>query len=460
MQILLFSSTTFLFIFLPIVCIVYVLIKNEYKNYWLLAASLFFYAWGEPRYLSVMLLIIIVNYWTARLIDTFSKHSKLVLALGIFLNLSILMFFKYTNFIIENLNLITNSSIKPLHIAMPIGISFFIFQAMSYTIDVYRKDAIVQLDIKKLALYISLFPQLIAGPIVKYHDIAYSIDNRDVSLNDVVYGARRFIIGLSKKVLLANNMGIVADKVFTTTPDGISVGVAWLGAVAYSLQIFYDFSGYSDMAIGLGRIFGFRFLENFNYPYIARSMTDFWHRWHISLSSWFKEYLYIPLGGNRNGRFRTLWNLLFVFLATGIWHGASWNFIVWGLWHGLFIMLEKLTKKTNISSCIGCFYVILVFVIGWVFFRSDNLITAVEYIKVMLGFRNNLPYYGWAYYLNAKYIIIGLVAIMFCYPWNMDFLKTKISTECAYNACLLICLVLSMISIAASSYNPFIYFRF
>lgn len=460
MEILLFSSTTFLFIFLPIVCIVYALVKNEYKNYWLLVASLFFYAWGEPRYLSVMLLIIILNYWTARFMDKINKHSRFILVLGIFLNLSILVFFKYANFIIENLNLITNSNIKSLHIVMPIGISFFIFQAMSYTIDVYRKDVVAQIDIKKLALYISLFPQLIAGPIVKYHDIAYSIDNRNVSLNDVVYGARRFIIGLSKKVLLANNMGIVADKVFATTPDGISLGVAWLGAVAYSLQIFYDFSGYSDMAIGLGRIFGFRFLENFNYPYIARSMTDFWRRWHISLSSWFKDYLYIPLGGNRNGSFKTLRNLLFVFLATGIWHGASWNFVVWGLWHGLFIMLEKLLKKTKIYSYIGNFYVILVFVIGWVLFRSDNLITAFEYIKVMLGFRNNLPHYGWAYYLNTQYIIIGLMAIMFCYPWKMDFLKAKISTEFAYNVCLLVFLVLSMISIVVSSYNPFIYFRF
>lgn len=343
---------------------------------------------------------------------------------------------------------------------MPIGISFFIFQAMSYTVDVYRKDAIAQSDIKKLALYISLFPQLIAGPIVKYHDIAESIDNRNVSLDDVVYGARRFIIGLSKKVLLANNMGIVADKVFYTTPDGISLGVAWLGAVAYSLQIFYDFSGYSDMSIGLGRIFGFRFLENFNYPYIASSMTDFWRRWHISLSSWFKEYLYIPLGGNRDGSFKTLRNLFFVFLATGIWHGASWNFVVWGLWHGIFIMLEKILKKTKISSYIGHIYVIFVFVIGWVFFRADNLIIALEYVQVMLGVRTNLPYYGWAYYLNAKYIIIGLMAIMFCYPWKMDFFKAKISTECAYNACLLVLLGLSMISIAASSYNPFIYFRF
>lgn len=438
----------------------YALIKEEYKNYWLLLASLLFYAWGEPRYLSVMLLIIIVNYWAARLIDKLSEHRGIVLSLGILFNLSILVFFKYTDFIIENLNLFLKFSIKPVHIVMPIGISFFIFQAMSYTVDVYRKDAIAQSDIKKLALYISLFPQLIAGPIVKYHDIAESIDNRNVSLDDVVYGARRFIIGLSKKVLLANNMGIVADKVFYTTPDGISLGVAWLGAVAYSLQIFYDFSGYSDMSIGLGRIFGFRFLENFNYPYIASSMTDFWRRWHISLSSWFKEYLYIPLGGNRDGSFKTLRNLFFVFLATGIWHGASWNFVVWGLWHGIFIMLEKILKKTKISSYIGHIYVIFVFVIGWVFFRADNLIIALEYVQVMLGVRTNLPYYGWAYYLNAKYIIIGLMAIMFCYPWKMDFFKAKISTECAYNACLLVLLGLSMISIAASSYNPFIYFRF
>lgn len=306
----------------------------------------------------------------------------------------------------------------------------------------------------------SLFPQLIAGPIVKYHDIEKNIDSRTVTMEDIVYGVRRFIIGLAKKVLLANTMGSLADKVYQTGPDGITMSIAWIGAVAYSLQIFFDFSGYSDMAIGIGRIFGFRFLENFNYPYIAISMSDFWHRWHISLSSWFKQYLYIPLGGNRINKVRTLVNLFVVFLATGIWHGASWNFIAWGLWHGLFVILEKRFKSISFNGIIGHIYVVLVFVIGWVMFRADNLQVAKEYIGVMVGFKQSIAYFDLSYYVTNKHILVGIIALLFCFPWNWENLKAKAVGEALYNISLIMLLVLSIMSIASSTYNPFIYFRF
>ena len=457
---MLFSSTTFLFVFLPIVCIVYLLIAKNLRNYWLLLASLLFYAWGEPRYLAIMLLVILLNYLATGMFEKFLSMKKHILVSCVVLNLSILIFFKYTNFIIENLNYIMPYKFSPLHVVMPIGISFFIFQAISYTVDVYRGDVQCQKDIRKLALYVSLFPQLIAGPIVKYHDIEKNIDSRTVTMEDIVYGVRRFIIGLAKKVLLANTMGSLADKVYQTGPDGITMSIAWIGAVAYSLQIFFDFSGYSDMAIGIGRIFGFRFLENFNYPYIAISMSDFWHRWHISLSSWFKQYLYIPLGGNRINKVRTLVNLFVVFLATGIWHGASWNFIAWGLWHGLFVILEKRFKSISFNGIIGHIYVVLVFVIGWVMFRADNLQVAKEYIGVMVGFKQSIAYFDLSYYVTNKHILVGIIALLFCFPWNWENLKAKAVGEALYNISLIMLLVLSIMSIASSTYNPFIYFRF
>ncbi len=457
---MLFSSTPFLFVFLPIVCIMYLLIKPSLRNYWLLFASLFFYAWGEPRYLSVMLFVVLLNYVVALLFEKYPTQKKLLLFTGVLANLGILVFFKYTNFIIENINLLLNLNVPDFRVVMPIGISFFIFQSMSYIVDVYRTEVKCQQDVRKLALYISLFPQLIAGPIVKYHDIEKSIDDRSVNMDDVLYGVRRFIIGLSKKVLLANSMGSVADNIYATTPNELTASVAWVGAVAYSLQIFYDFSGYSDMAIGLGRLFGFRFLENFNYPYIASSITDFWRRWHISLSSWFKQYLYIPLGGNRNGDLATTRNLLIVFLATGIWHGASWNFVVWGLWHGFFLILEKKFKFITSNKFLGHFYTIIVFVIGWVFFRADNLHIAFEYLQAMFGLNNPTIMSSIEFYVNRKDVIISVFALLFCVPLNFEKLKQNNYLECGYNLVLLCFLFLSIVSIAASTYNPFIYFRF
>ena len=314
---------TFVYMFLPIVCLIYLCSKKELHNGILLAASILFYAWGEPRYLAIMLLTIIVNYLGAIAIEKWSKYKKLSLILTIIVNLAFLAYFKYFNFLLDNINHIFSLDIKFVEVILPLGISFYTFQAMSYLIDVYRGECKAQIDFYKLALYICLFPQLIAGPIVKYHDIAEQIDSREVNFDKVQYGVKRFIIGLSKKMLIANTMGAIADKIFLQAPDTFTPLVAWIGAIAYSFQLFFDFSGYSDMAIGLGAIFGFKFMENFNYPYISKSITEFWRRWHISLSTWFKEYLYIPLGGSRCSLKRTCFNLGVVFFLTGLWHGAS-----------------------------------------------------------------------------------------------------------------------------------------
>ena len=464
---MLFSSVTFLFCFLPFVIIFYYIINPVLRNLFLLIASLFFYAWGEPKYLLVMVGVIGLNYVLGLLISEFGRHKKIFLILAVVGNLSILFFFKYIDFVIININSVTGFHLGLYKIALPIGISFYIFQSMSYIIDLYKGNVFAQYNICKFALYVSLFPQLIAGPIVKYRDIASEIDSRSVSLDDIVEGIRRFIIGLGKKVLLANTLGEVTDKVFLAGTSDISISIAWLGAICYSLQIFFDFSGYSDMAIGLGRVFGFHFLENFNYPYISSSVTEFWRRWHISLSTWFKEYLYIPLGGNRVSKMRNTFNLLIVFFATGLWHGASWNFVIWGLWHGLFLMIEKRILLSG-NSEITLFhklsrhiYVILVFVFGWVFFRAENLSVAIDYISVMVGLKTNpVVGFGLLYYLNRKIIIILIVSCLFCYPWNYDFFKKYKGGFIAKDILLFLILVSSIASIASSGYNPFIYFRF
>lgn len=463
---MLFSSLTFLFCFFPTVVLSYFMLRPALQNYFLLLASLFFYAWGEPKYLLIMLSVIILNYFTGMGINYWAAHKKSILAASIILNLSILGFFKYTDFLIENLNLIFNAKLPLLHIALPIGISFYIFQSMSYSIDVYKGTVQAQKNLFKFALYVSLFPQLIAGPIVKYRDIANEIDNRVIHLQDVVDGLKRFIVGLSKKVILANTMGEVADKIYAAGTANITTDIAWLGAIAYSLQIFFDFSGYSDMAIGIGRMFGFKFLENFNYPYIADSITDFWRRWHISLSSWFKEYLYIPLGGNRVGQFRRNLNLAIVFFATGLWHGASWNFIIWGLWHGFFLIVEKYFCKPTTQESFSIkflkhLYVILVFIVGWVFFRADNLTVAVNFLRVMFGLSSTtIVPYTLGYYLTQKVAIIGIIALLLCYNWQSSKLMTKEWLEPLKMAYSILLLLISITFIASAGYNPFIYFRF
>ena len=488
---MLFSSMTFIYVFLPILLFLYLVTKKELHNPILLAASIIFYAWGEPKYLAIMLMTIILNYVGAILIEkslkkeTNEEHSssfandiickfppKFILVLTIIADLGFLIYFKYFNFLISNVNSICHCNIEPLNIIMPIGISFYTFQALSYVIDVYRGEVTVQKNIYKLALYICLFPQLIAGPIVKYHDVADQIDNREVNFEKVNEGVKRFIIGLSKKVLIANTMSVIADGIFNQAPDAFGHGIAWLGAVAYTFQIYFDFSGYSDMAIGLGLIFGFKFLENFNYPYISKSITEFWRRWHISLSTWFKQYVYISVGGNRNGIIKTCRNLGIVFLLTGIWHGAAWNFVFWGIWHGFFIILEKILnikefeKQSHplwveILRHIGC---ILIFTIGWVLFRADNMHYAISYIANMFGFigvEKDVPAHSFSYYVDTIQIITFIAAILCSMPLFRDMIHIKNKVIKSFvNIWLLVIFVLSTISIASGTYNPFIYFRF
>lgn len=465
---MLFSSMTFVFLFLPIVCAIYWLTRREFRNYVLLLASILFYAWGEPKYLVIMLMTIVINFFGALLIDKYKQYKKWILIGTILSDLGFLFYFKYFNFFMRNINAAFGADIPFLEIIMPIGISFYTFQALSYVVDVYRGEVAVQKHIDKLALYICLFPQLIAGPIVKYHDVEDQIDNRSESFDKIVYGAKRFIIGLSKKMLIANTMGAIADKIFTMPVTDFGMGISWVGAIAYAFQIFYDFSGYSDMAIGLGSIFGFKFLENFNYPYISKSITEFWRRWHISLSTWFKEYLYIPLGGNRVTKSRMYLNLFLVFLATGIWHGAEWTFIVWGLWHGFFIIIEKWTgwhKKEGgaLLSVSQHLYTILVFVFGWVLFRADNIAYAWDYFKNMLGLikHQNISY-SLGYYIDNIEIIAFIVAVLCAMPIfkNIALPVMNKYKNIAINSWLLCLFIMSASAIAASTYNPFIYFRF
>lgn len=466
---MLFSSMTFIFIFLPIVCGLYFLVRKNITmaNLLLLLASIIFYAWGEPNYVFIMLGTILINYVGAICINKYPKHKKIALLTTILANLGILFYFKYFNFVMENINRVIGINFSFLEVIMPIGISFYTFQALSYVIDVYYKKVNVQKNIYKLALYITLFPQLVAGPIIKYHDVANQIDKRKITFNQFSYGIKRFIIGLAKKVLIANTMGAIADAIFAQPVYDFSTGVAWLGALAYTFQIFYDFSGYSDMAIGLGHMFGFKFLENFNYPYISKSITEFWRRWHISLSTWFKEYLYIPLGGNRISKYRTYLNLFIVFLATGIWHGAEWTFVIWGLWHGAFIIFERITNLHKriggiTSSILRHCYTILAFVIGWVIFRSDNITYAIDYIKNMFGLIPYKEIYSLPYYIDTTQIIIFITAIMLSMPIFSNFLNDDKDTKATsfQNLWLLILFGLSWVSISAGTYNPFIYFRF
>ncbi|MBQ3311589.1 MBOAT family protein [bacterium] len=466
---MLFSSATFIFIFLPIVCATYILAKKELHNPILLIASILFYAWGEPTYLAIMLLTIIISYFGAIFINKFPQHKKLTLVSTILLDLSFLFYFKYFNFFVDNINLLFHSNIDIIKVIMPIGISFYTFQALSYVIDVYKKEVQVQNNFYKLALYICLFPQLVAGPIVKYHDVEKEIESRDVTFDKVSLGTKRFIIGLSKKMIIANIIGAVVDKIFIQSPDTFSSFVAWIGAFAYIMQLYFDFSGYSDMAIGLGLIFGFKFLENFNYPYISKSITEFWRRWHISLSTWFKLYIYIPLGGNRVGKLLHYRNLLIVFFVTGFWHGAGWTFIVWGIWHGLFIVMEKATglaqeTQNKIANIFKHIYAMLVVTLGFVVFRADNITYALKYIKRMFSFSPApASAYPLSYYGGIAEIIISIIAILCSvglFANMLNFAQKNKYTKAFVNLWLLIIFVFSLSLVAASTYNPFIYFNF
>lgn len=467
---MLFSSSTFLFAFLPIVVFVYYVFLRKHRNLqnvFLLISSLIFYAWGEVTFVFVMMLSIVANYLFGLFVSKSQKTSKkkLALVLSIVFNLSILFVFKYLVFTLTNINSIFGSNISVPDIALPIGISFFTFQAMSYVIDVYRGEE-VQKNILNVGLYISFFPQLIAGPIVRYNTVAHQILHRKESFDKFSSGVCRFIIGLGKKVLLANSMAVVADAAFNGDISNTSASFAWVGAIAYTMQIFFDFSGYSDMAIGLGRMFGFEFLENFNYPYISCSITEFWRRWHISLGTWFRDYVYFPLGGSRvKSKGRLIFNLFIVWLLTGIWHGANWTFIVWGLMYFVLLVIEKLTglHKTSKLKVVRYIYTILFVVLGWVIFRADTLNDAMNYLGVMFGSNGVLIDNFTAFYCkeNIVYFIAGLICCtpLIRYIYNKTINKNRIVPVLVVLS-LMIIAFLSVIYIIKGTYNPFIYFNF
>lgn len=474
---MLFSSTTFIYLFLPAVLFGYYVLfrwKRSLQNIFLLLVSLFFYAWGEPKFVLIMIASIICNWLFGLLVNNFKNTekvvaAKIIVALTCVMNLGLLFVFKYLNFTTDTICSIFNIDSTLPTIALPIGISFFTFQAMSYVIDVYRGNGGVQKNILNVGLYISFFPQLIAGPIVRYETVADQILNRKETFNDFFDGFGRFIIGLSKKVILANSFAIVADRYF----DGVAVGEtlsvtsAWLGAIMYTLQIFFDFSGYSDMAIGLGKMFGFHFLENFDYPYISKSITEFWRRWHISLGSWFRDYVYIPLGGSRVNKHRLVFNLFVVWLLTGIWHGANWTFVVWGLMYFVLLTMEKLTgldkKQGKTLNVFKWIYTILFVVLGWVIFRSNSLASALVYIKSMFGLSGNVftdDIFTGYFLQNVVLLIIG---IMVCTPLLRlvkEKTKTNYITEIIYIVFMVTLFIICVSSLVSSSYNPFIYFNF
>lgn len=468
---MLFSSIVFLFTFLPAVMILYYLLPVRFRNVILLLASLVFYVWGEPVYLFLMLLSILFNYFSgldiARNLQD-KRAAKRSLVFNLIINLAVLGFFKYEGFVLDTLN-----GILPVHISyhalpLPIGISFYTFQILSYIIDVYRGNVKVQTNLPNFALYVTMFPQLIAGPIVQYADVDEQLASREVSWTKFGEGSMYFIRGLAKKVLLANTSGMIFTEVSGLAKDNIAVMTAWLGAFAYMFQIYFDFSGYSDMAIGLGKMFGFEFNMNFNYPYVSKSITEFWRRWHISLSSWFRDYVYIPLGGNRVSKIKHIRNLLIVWFLTGLWHGAAWNFVAWGLYYGVILIIEKYLLSPvldRLPDVVRHIYSIVLVVIGWVLFFSSSFGQAADYIRVMFG----AGAHGFAdresMYLLTSNLILWLILIFGSTPlvhfryehmlrskkWN-----TTIINSVVYAALFIVCIAY----LVTETYNPFLYFRF
>ncbi len=467
-----FSSVVFLFMFFPVTFILYALIPNKTaRNIILVVASLVFYAFGEPVAVMIMLISIVLNYFCGRLAAG-EKHAKLAVLFAVFVNIGLLIAYKYTGFFLNIFNDITGLSVPVPNIRMPIGISFFTFQGLSYVIDVYRDKKLVQKNLFYVLLYIAFFPQLIAGPIVRYEDIAKQIEEREFNIDRISRGMCRFIFGLSKKVLIANQMGFVADTMFDKfAPGDIGMGASWIGAICYTLQIFFDFSGYSDMAIGLGCIFGFDFKENFNYPFIAGSIQEFWRRWHISLSTWFKEYVYIPLGGNRKGNARTTLNKLLVFFLTGFWHGANFTFIVWGMLHGLCQMLETyqiIPTKKKWFKPIGHVYTMLVVVLAFVLFRANTLAQGFTIIANMFNGNAGVGAVNAQIYacMTGFFLLCFVFAVLLSTPvFKLIRSKAEQGKHVAlynYGAYIgsLLLFGLSILALLSSKYNPFIYFRF
>ena len=457
---MLFSSIPFLFYFLPCVLLLYAISPKKFKNFTLLICSLVFYAWGEPRLVLLMLITVLGGYILGLLTEKFNKHKKLFLTLAVALSLGFLGYFKYVDFFIKNINLMTGLSIPLLNVALPIGISFYTFQLLSYNIDVYRGNVPAQRNFVDLATYISLFPQLIAGPIVRYSDVAKQLRNRNHSFDKIALGVRRFVIGLSKKIIIANTLGEICE-IFKSSNDK-SVLYFWLYAVAFALHIYFDFSGYSDMAIGLGKLFGFDFAENFDYPYISKSITEFWRRWHISLGTWFRDYVYIPLGGSRVGMARMIINLLIVWMLTGFWHGAEWNFILWGLYFAVLLIVEKLflLKWLNHSKVISRIYVLLLVVISFVIFNAGSINEAFVYIGGMLGVGDYPLVSTEALYYLKDYLFVLIIAIVGATNFPKYFVTKFKTLQWLEPIVLVALLAVSTAYLVDGSFNPFLYFKF
>ena len=463
---MLFTSISFLYYFLPTIIILYFITPKKYRNYILLIFSIIFYMYGEPKYVILMLVEILVAYFGALLIDKYK--SKEIFLITIIIHIGLLCVFKYTDLFIGTINSIFKTNISFLNIALPIGISFYTFQILSYVIDVYRGKVKVQKNILKLATYVSLFPQLIAGPIVRYETICDELDNRDETIEKFSLGVRRFIIGLAKKVLIANMLGELCTKF--SLVDERSVLFYWIFAINYMLQVYFDFSAYSDMAIGLGKMFGFTFLENFNYPFISKSITEFWRRWHISLSSWFKDYVYIPLGGSRKGTLKLVRNILIVWFLTGIWHGAAYNFILWGLFIGVFLVIEKLWLSKYISKLpkfLRNIYVLFIIMISFIMFNAGSINEAFFNIKGLFGLNKEVFINNYTIYYLKSYLVVLIIAIFGATPLFKNIIEKLKKSKCLNKIInilepifLVILLLLVTAYLIDSSYNPFLYFRF
>ena len=458
---MIFSSILFIFRFLPIALILYYITPQKYKNLILTLLSLVFYSWGEGKYFLIMIASIIIDYTAGRLIYRYKNEIKkktIVLCISLVFNLGLLFFFKYFNFFIDNINNIFNFAIKGVKITLPLGISFYTFQTMSYSIDVYRGKVVPEKNIINFAAFVTLFPQLIAGPIVKYTDINKEISRRVITKDNVEVGIEKFILGLGRKVLIANNIGMLWTEVEGIGFENISTPLAWLGIISFGLQIYFDFSGYSLMAIGLGKMLGFNFPENFNYPYISRSISEFWRRWHITLGSWFKEYVYIPLGGNRKGKVRVTFNLFIVWALTGLWHGASYNFLLWGLFFFLLISIEKLglINFLNKHRVFSHIYTIVLLLIGWTLFAITDFNGICEYLSKLFLYSNGEE---WIYYLR-NYGVSLIIAIIFSLPLVSMFYKKIDNFKWIKTIILMGIFIISVAYLVDATYNPFLYFRF
>ena len=463
-----FSSLPFLFGYLPVVLAVLKLAPLHARNFCLFLVSLIFYGWSEPVYIVIMLISTFVDYYNGRMVDKYRddrKKAQRFVWFSVIFNLSLLGFFKYADFFILNLQAL-GLPFSPLNLSLPVGISFYTFQTMSYPIDVYRKQAPVQKSVVSFGAYVTLFPQLIAGPIVRYKDIAKQLDHRQETADQFALGVQRFVAGLAKKVLLANSIGALWDTISALPAREMSVAAAWLGIIAFAFQIYFDFSGYSDMAIGLGKMLGFEFLENFNYPYISRSITEFWRRWHISLSTWFRDYVYIPLGGSRHGRGKQIRNLMIVWLLTGFWHGASWNFMLWGIYFGVILILEKFVLKPileRLPKVLQHGYALVLILLGWVLFAFTDLDAGVTYLKMMFGWGSVSLINARTLFYLRDYGLLLIIMILASTPLGHQLYETKIRGhrwEGVMPLLIAAGLILCTAYLVDASYNPFLYFRF